>query len=138
MILLDTHVLLWLVSGSVNLGSGFQTQLQHSWEQGEVAVSSFTFWEISLLHAKGRLELVLHPRTLRQRLVADGLRSLPVDDEVALLAVELGVEGLHPDPTDRIIAATAILGGFRLATADHQISAWAKVSRMVSVMDPTQ
>lgn len=138
MILLDTHVLLWLVSGSAYLGEGARTEIQYGWERGEVAVSSFTFWEIAMLHAKGRLKMDLLPRALRRRLVIDGLRTAPVNDEIAIRAVELEYEGFHPDPVDRIVTATAIVGGYRLATSDSKITEWARLSPMISVLDPRQ
>ena len=136
MILLDTHVLLWLVSGSSRLGDRARSRIQTVWEEGTVAVSSFTFWEIAQLHAGGRLELSLPPRALHQRLLADGLRTMPVDDEVVIRSVELGAEGFHADPADRIIVTTAILGGFRLATADREIVRWAERTRLVAIFDP--
>ena len=136
MILLDTHVLVWLVSGSQRVGEQSQREIQSAWEDGAVAVSAFTFWEISLLHANGRLGLDLPPRALRQRLLADGLRVVPVDDETVIRSVELGTEGFHADPTDRIIVATAIVGGYRLATADREITEWAQRSRLVGVLNP--
>ena len=66
-----------------------------------------------------------------------GLRIVPVDDETAIRSVELGAEGFHADPADRIIAATAVIRGYRLATADREITAWASRSRIVATLDPT-
>ena len=137
MILLDTHVLIWLVAGSPLIGQGARREIQSAWAQGAAAVSSFTLWEIALLHEGGRLDLDLPPRSLRERLVADGLRIVPVDDETAIRSVELGTEGFHADPADRIIAATAIIKGYRLATADREIAAWASRSRIIATLDPT-
>lgn len=136
MILLDTHVLLWLIAGSDQLGEHTRRTVQAAWEEGAVAVSAFTFWEIALLHDGRRIELDLPPRALRQRLIADGLRTVPVDDETAIHSVELGADGFHPDPADRIIAATAILGGYRLATSDRRIIKWANRTRSLAVLNP--
>ena len=92
---------------------------------------------MALLSEKGRLELDPPVRVLQRRLLGDGVRTVPVDDEIAIRAVELGAEGFHADPADRIITATAIIGGYCLATADSRISAWSEQSRMVVVLDPT-
>lgn len=137
MILLDTHALVWSVLDSPRLGRRFRASLESSWAESAVAVSSIVFWEIALLQQKGRLEGVLPARSLRNELRANGLHISPVDDEVAIRAAELGGEGLHPDPADRIITATAMVGGFRLATADSKITGWALRSRRVSILDPT-
>ena len=87
-------------------------------------------------HAKGRLELDVPPRVLHQNWIADGLRTIPVDDEIAIRSVELGASGFHPDPADRIITATAIVGGYQLATADEAIINWANQTRLVAILDP--
>lgn len=42
--------------------------------------------------------------------------------DTAILAGEL--EGLHADPADRFIAATAILDGAVLVTADERLLRW--------------
>ena len=136
MILLDTHILLWLVSATPRLGVAARNEIQAAWDEGEAAVSSFTFWETALQYDKGRLELDMPPRVLYRGWIADGLNAVPVDDEIAIRSVELGTEGFHPDPADRIITATAILGGYRLATADREITDWANRTRLVSILDP--
>ena len=137
MILLDTHVLLWLVAGSERLGRRSRRAIQDAWDDGAAAVSSFTFWELAMLHARGRLELDLPPRSLHRSLLADGLHVLPVSDEVALRAAELATEEPLNDPADCLICATALLGGYQLATADRRITAWAERSRLVATLDPT-
>ena len=136
MILLDTHVLLWLIAGSAQLGARARQAIQAALVERSVAVSSFTFWEIALLHVTGRIELELSPRALCQCLVADGLRTVPVDDETALRSVELSTQGFHSDPADRIITATAIIGGYQLASADRKITEWAKRTRTLATLDP--
>ncbi len=137
MILLDTHVLLWLVAGSDQLGERARRTIQTAWVERTVSVSSFTFWEIAMLHLAGRIDLGLPPRALHRRLFSDGLRTSPVDDETALRSVELGADGFHADPADRIIAATAILGGHQLATTDRRITDWARKTGLVAILDPT-
>ncbi|MCY3961917.1 MAG: type II toxin-antitoxin system VapC family toxin [bacterium] len=136
MILLDTHILLWLVTATTRLGTVARNEIQGAWDRGEAAVSSFTFWELALHYSKGRLELDTPPRILYRNWIADGLRTVPVDDEIAMRSVELGADGFHPDPADRVITATAILGGYRLATADRAITEWAERTRLVSILEP--
>ena len=136
MILLDTHVLLWFVAGSERMGENALRRLQAAWERGAVTVSAFSFWEIALLNDKGRLNLAISPRALHRRLRVDGLRTVSVDAEIAFRAAELANEGFHADPADRIIAATAVVGGYRLATADGRITSWARRSGLLSTLDP--
>ena len=136
MILLDTHILTWLVTATPRLGVAARNEIQAAWDRGEAVVSSFTFWEIALHYAKGRLELDTPPRVLHRNWIADGLQTIPVDDEIAIRSVELGPQGFHSDPADRIITATAIVGGYQLATADRAITDWANRTRLVSILDP--
>ena len=137
MILLDTHVLVWLVAGSGRVGPRSRDAIQEAWDDGAAAASSFTLWEIALLHARGRLELDMPPRSLHRNLLADGLRMVPVNDETAILAAELAAESVITDPADCIISATAILGGYTLATADGRITTWGQRSGRLATLDPT-
>ena len=121
---------------SQRLGRRFRVTLESAWDEGSVAASSFVFWEIAFLQSKGRLEVAQPPRHMRDQLLANGMSIIPVDDEIAIRSVELGAEGFHTDPADRIITATAILGGYQLATADRAINQWANQTRLVSVLDP--
>ena len=54
-------------------------------------------------------------------LLEQGIVELPVDGAIAIRANRL--QGFHPDPADRIIAATA-LDGHTLLTADRPILDW--------------
>ena len=55
MILLDTHVLLWLRTGDARLGNLALREIDRVWHVGEVAASAITFWEVALLHQKRRI-----------------------------------------------------------------------------------
>jgi PIN domain nuclease of toxin-antitoxin system len=48
--------------------------------------------------------------------------ELPLTGEIAIAAAEL--EGLHADPADRFIAATAIAHNATLMTADDRLLRW--------------
>ena len=135
-LLLDTHVLIWLIAGSGRIGPRCRDEIQLAFEQKAIAVSSITFWEIVLLVDKRRLELDQPIRSLRLRLKRHGLQTRSVDDEIAIRSVELGSEGLLPDPADRMIVATAETDGMRLLTADRLITAWAQQTRAIEVADP--
>ena len=121
MILLDTHVLLWLLLDDSRLGDQTRQTIVDAWVEGEVAVSAITFWEVALLHDRGRIALLGDIGMWRMGLLDAGLSEIPVDGDVGIRAVAL--ENFHPDPADRLIVATA-LGGHRLITADRRILEW--------------
>lgn len=129
MIVLDTHVLVWLDGGSSELGSAAAELIDREFADDNLAVSAISFWEVAMLLAKGRLEM---PRPLaiwREELLAAGLLELPVDGGLGIRAAEL--PDFHGDPADRLIVATALSGGWPLVTADQRILGWRESLRVV-------
>ncbi len=59
---------------------------------------------------------------MRHLILAAGASELPLTGEIAILASEL--DGLHSDPADRFIAATAITHDATLVTADERLLRW--------------
>ena len=55
--LLDTHVLVWLLSGSARLSAQARPFLQQAAQDNALLVSAITPWEIAMLVSKGRLTL---------------------------------------------------------------------------------
>ena len=88
-----------------------------------------------MLHTSGHLELDIQPRALSLRLRSDGLQVSPVDDVIAVRSVNLGAEGFHADPADRIIMATAIICGYRLVTSDRAVTVWTQQTRSAAILD---
>jgi PIN domain nuclease of toxin-antitoxin system len=121
MILLDTHVLVWLDSGSDELGRDAANMIDREFVSDEVAVAAISFWEVAKLVAKGRLALTKPLALWRRELLAAGLRELPIDGQLGIAAAELS--DFHGDPADRMIVATALANGCKLVTADRQILA---------------
>ena len=122
MIVLDTHVLVWLDQGLPELGPRCRGLADGALKDDALTVSAITFWEVAMLVARKRLALELTVDQWRRDLLAAGLREIPVDGRVGVRAVSL--TGLHRDPADRIIAATAELHEASLATADRRLLDW--------------
>lgn len=121
MIILDTHVLLWLLFDDRRLGRQTRQVIDRTWPAGEAAVSAITFWEVAMLHNKERLALLADIGSWRMSLLEEGLVEVPVDGGIAVRAGLL--QEMHGDPADRIIVATA-LEGHRLVTADQRMLDW--------------
>ncbi len=122
MILLDTHVLLWLDRDDASLGSQARASIARAWEAGRVAVSAISFWEAALLDQRGRIALHRPVSQWRSDWLEAGLQELPLDGATALLGASL--HDFHADPADRFIAATALRHQACLFTADRLILAW--------------
>lgn len=121
MLLLDTHVLLWMTFGDPRFGDGARRSVDEAVVAGSAAVSAISFWEIAMLLDKNRLNLPWAAEALRRYLLDHGLNEIPVDGDIALRAGFL--LDLHGDPADRTIVATA-LAGHRLVTADRRLLDW--------------
>ncbi len=121
MILLDTQVLLWQRFGYGDLGRRARGAIDRASARGNVAVSAITFWEVGMLHARGRLTLLRDIPAWRADLLRDGLIEIPVDGAIATRGGLL--PDLHGDPADRLILATA-LEGHQLVTADARLLDW--------------
>ena len=128
MILLDTQVLVWSRFGDSRLGRRSRLRIENSFQADDVAVSAITFWEIAMLHDKGKLTLLRDVASWRRDLLQEGLVEIRIDGDVGIRAASL--TGLHADPADRFIVATA-LEGHTLVTADELILEWSgNLSRM--------
>ena len=121
MILLDTHVLVWSRFGGGHVGPDCTRLIWQALRANEMAISAFSFWEIAMLHEKGRMILLRDIGSWRRELLGQGLIEIPVDGDIGIRANAL--PDFHADPADRIIVATA-LGGHQLVTADERILSW--------------
>ncbi len=122
MILLDTHVLVWLDEGSNRLSKATIAMIDRALLEDRLGVSAMTFWEVAMLLNKNRLEMSLPVSVWRKNLLASGLKEIPVTGAIGVQAANL--EDFHGDPADRIITATALLHSALLITADSRILAW--------------
>lgn len=122
MIVLDTHVLIWWVNNDSQLSAAARKAITGTLKGGkELLVSSITAWEIALLVKKGRLVLTMDVSDwIATTAAIDGVRYVPVDNELAIHSVELPGE-FHPDPADRMITALARRYNVSLVTADNRI-----------------
>jgi PIN domain nuclease of toxin-antitoxin system len=121
-ILLDTHVLVWVVRDDRKLGRRARALIDRFWPVAKVAVPAIAFWEIGILHARGRLTLPTALGEWRDGILEAGAVELPLDGLVAVRSFDLS--GLHEDPADRFIVATALVHNATLLTADERLLTW--------------
>jgi PIN domain nuclease of toxin-antitoxin system len=120
LILLDTHVVVWLASGEQRLSRSAQNAIEDARDRDQgLAISDFTLFELSLLFRKKQFHLATTPESF---LAEVELRFviLPITANIALQAVSLPA-GYPKDPADRIIGATALVHDIPLLTADRDI-----------------
>jgi PIN domain nuclease of toxin-antitoxin system len=86
----------------------------------ELWLSPIVLWEVLVLAEKGRVVLEPDGVTWIQRVLQTlPFREAPLTHEVAIQS--RNVELPHGDPADRFLAATALVYGLRLVTADAQL-----------------
>ncbi len=117
-LLLDTHIWLWSLLDPDRLSGRARNQLTD--RANTLALSPVSVWEALVLAEKGRV--LLHPDPwswIRNALAVRPVRAIPVTFDVAFgsRSVRLG----HDDPADRFIAATAMVHGLTLVTADRAL-----------------
>ncbi len=122
MIVLDTHVLLWWVSGSDALSAVAEKTINRTLAQGsEVIVSAISAWEVSMLIDKERLILSMDVESWFDEVSQiDGVRFMPVDNEIGIKSTVLP-GNFYKDPAHRMIVATARKLAVPLVTADDKI-----------------
>ena len=119
MILLDTHVLVWLDEASPRLGENAIEKIDRAFQSGMAAVSAISFWEVGMLIGKGRVRLEMDLGVWRDDFLEQGLIEVPVTGKIGIRAA--GFEKFHGDPADRLIAASALQHSATLLTADERL-----------------
>lgn len=128
MIVLDTHALVWWVSDPARLPASATHLLADAVEAGDpIHVSSISAWEIAMLVARRRLAFTMDADVWLSKVEAlPFLRFVPVDNRIAMRAVQLD-DFTHRDPADRMIVATTIALGATLVTADDVLRSYPRV-----------
>jgi PIN domain nuclease of toxin-antitoxin system len=123
MLLLDTHVVHWMAVDAARIGASTRQMLDQT-DASSLVVSVITLWELGLLiqRAKLRPPLTIDVEDFAGQLSANQHPILPLDVKTVLAAGQL--QGLHADPADRFLVATAQVHKLRLVTADRKILAW--------------
>ncbi len=117
-ILADTHAWLWWLRESPKLSVVARRAL----DADTVAVASISLWEVAQLASRNRIELSIPIEDWLDIAVGrPGTEVLDLSPSVVATGAGFG-RGVHKDPADRIILATAIRHGLHLVTADERIA----------------
>ena len=111
--LLDTHVVLWWMSGSPGVGPRSRALLESSTTR---YCSAASIWEMTLKKSKGKRRI---GDRFEDEITSMGMTHLPIDARhaAAVAAVTLP----HLDPFDQLLVAQAQVDGLHLLTADAAI-----------------
>ena len=121
MVLLDTHIWIWLVGNLPQLSKKENVELNTLTNRSQLVLSIISVWEVEILQRKGRIQLGMDiKRWIALATSPTHIRVLPIDERV-ILAQRALPNTFHSDPADRLITATALLSGYELATKDQKI-----------------
>jgi PIN domain nuclease of toxin-antitoxin system len=130
LMILDTHVWIWLMEGSERLEKAVRHRIQQAVPEAALRVSAISVWEVAMLEAKGRIVFdKVCGAWVESALAAPGISLEPLSPDIAIASARLPGD-FHGDPADRIIVATARSCGGTLITADNAILEYAKLGHV--------
>ena len=117
-LLLDTHIWIWSLVAPGKLSARVARELANP--ANDLWLSPITVWETALLLERGRIVVEADPVAwVEQMLRATPAREAPLTHEVAIRSRHIQLS--HPDPADRLLAATAQVHELTLVTADERL-----------------
>ena len=110
MLNLDTHVLLFAVTGTL------RPREKRLLSSNRWGISGIVLWEIAKLAELGRISIDLEDAEVTR--VLANVHVWPITREIAHTSTHIDVPG---DPADQLIAATSLVHGAPLVTRDTAI-----------------
>jgi PIN domain nuclease of toxin-antitoxin system len=119
-ILVDTHVVAWLAFDQDRISGNARSAIDEARKNADgLAISDITLLELATLATKGQIHLDISLESFLQE-VESRFVVLPISGRTCARA--MGLPATYPkDPADRVIAATALVEGLSLLTADRAI-----------------
>src|SRR5579863_6617044 len=107
MILLDTHVLVWLVADPRRLSRDAKVAIQKARRTDGLAIAAISLWELAVLFARGQLRASGTVEASVALVITSAEASVKtITPEIAALATQFP-DDYPRDPADRLIGATA-------------------------------
>ncbi|MHA7648748.1 type II toxin-antitoxin system VapC family toxin [Mycobacterium sp. ML4] len=116
-ILLDTHVLLWLVSAPDRLAQSVREHLAD--QTNDLLVSAASAWEIAIKTRIGRLDGGPLLSTWAETLASMHADDLTIESADGAMAGQINWD--HKDPFDRMIVTQAARRNLTIATSDKHV-----------------
>lgn len=121
-VLLDTHALLWLITGDDRFSENARQIFLNN--ANRLFFSAASLWEICLKKSLGKISLKNGWfRTIQEEMEINTIQWLPIEKTHCIEVAELPFH--HRDPFDRMLIAQAIVEDLRLLSRDRRISDYA-------------
>ncbi|NKE73626.1 type II toxin-antitoxin system VapC family toxin [Candidatus Manganitrophus noduliformans] len=120
-LLLDTHLMLWWLTGDRRLPKQADQLIADS--DNEVYVSAASIWEVAIKSALGRIEGDV--TEIEAALGPSGFLQLPINGKHAAQVSKLPPH--HQDPFDRMLVAQSLIEPMRLLTHDRTLAKYGEM-----------
>jgi PIN domain nuclease of toxin-antitoxin system len=132
-LLLDTHVWIWLNTGSAELSKASVSKIDAAAHSGHLLIPSIAVWEVATLVAKGRLSFRIPiDKWIDEALSKEGVELVPLLPSISIESASLPGD-FHGDPADRLIVATARVQRILLMTRDEKILRYSKSGHVEAI-----
>jgi PIN domain nuclease of toxin-antitoxin system len=129
LILLDTHVVVWLALEPGRISKIARAAINEARQNEDgLAICGITLLEIATATQRGRIDLSMSLESFLED-IEERFVVLPISARACARTLTLPA-GYPKDPADRVIGATALVEGMSLVTADREIRR-AKVVRTI-------
>lgn len=119
--LLDTHSLLWFLSGDASLSLRARRIIENP--DDVILVSIASLWEIAIKHSLGKLKLAQPFNELFPHQLSINSISL-LDIQLRHVARISNLEFHHRDPFDRLLAAQSLSEEIPILSSDEALDAY--------------
>ena len=119
-ILLDTCILLDALFNKESLSKKALEWMEDP--HHSLAISSASLWEVGIKHKKHPDLMPLSSDSLFSLLKTVDIEIISINGRIASTIENIANEGIHQDPFDQVIIATAAINGCTLLTKDEKIA----------------
>jgi PIN domain nuclease of toxin-antitoxin system len=118
-LLLDTHALIWFISGDKRLGKQAKEAFLN--QNNMLFFSKVSLWEITIKISLGKLVLAERWLTLIEKeMASNGIQWLEIEIDHLKILADLPFH--HRDPFDRLLISQAISESMSIVSIDSQFS----------------
>ena len=121
-VLLDTHALLWLITGDDRLSENARQIFLN--QENRLFFSAASLWEICIKKCLGKIALKngwFH--TIQNEMETNTIQWLPIEMAHCIEVAEMPFH--HRDPFDRMLIAQALVEDMQLLSRDRRLSDYA-------------